>query len=164
MSNGSRGARIFPLDAAQFIWHSARTTKSLPVCCREMLPAAGPLIPPHRNESTNHNSSMIVIRLTRVGKTKQPSYRVVVQDKRKDPWGKAIEIVGRYNPRTKPKTITLMEDRIKFWLSKGAEASPTVHNLLVDAKLIKAEKKQATSHDKPKKEGAEKPAEEKKAA
>ncbi len=107
---------------------------------------------------------MIVIRLTRVGKTKQPSYRVVVQDKRKDPWGKAIEIVGRYNPRTKPKTITLLEDRIKFWMAKGAEASPTVHNLLVDAKIIKADKKSATFHDRHKEGDEIKPVEPKKAA
>lgn len=93
---------------------------------------------------------MIVLRLTRVGKTKEPSYRIIVQDKTKDPWGKALDFVGLYNPRTNPKTIKLDEAKIKDWLSKGAQASPSVHNLLVDAKLIKAEKKSATfKHKEP---------------
>jgi len=91
---------------------------------------------------------MIVIRLTRIGKKKQPAYRVVVQDKRRDPWGASIEIVGNYNPRTKPKTIVFKEDRIKHWLEQGAQPSDTVHNLLVDAKLIKGAKRRATTHDK----------------
>jgi small subunit ribosomal protein S16 len=91
---------------------------------------------------------MIVIRLTRVGKKKQPTYRIVVQDKLRDPWGKAIDILGYYNPRTKPKTLKFNEERIKFWLGKGAVASPTMHNLLVDAKVIKTEKKKATINRK----------------
>lgn len=105
---------------------------------------------------------MVIIRLSRVGKTKQPSYRLVVQDKRKDPWGKAFEILGTYNPRTKPKTIKFKLDRIQAWLDKGASCTPTVHNLLVDAKVIKGPKKQATSHDAPAKK-AEAKKEEKKA-
>ncbi|MEY4744254.1 MAG: hypothetical protein RL272_199 [Candidatus Parcubacteria bacterium] len=88
---------------------------------------------------------MLVIRLTRVGKKKQPSFRVVVQDKLRDPWGKAKDIIGQYNPRTKPKTIIFNEERVKFWMSQGAKPSPTVHNLLVDAKVIKAEKVKATT-------------------
>jgi small subunit ribosomal protein S16 len=87
---------------------------------------------------------MIVIRLTRIGKKKQPSYRLIVQDKRRDPWGKALDIVGFYNPRTKPKTLKLDEARIKAWLAKGAQASATVNNLLVDAKVVKGEKVKAT--------------------
>jgi len=99
---------------------------------------------------------MIIIRLSRVGKTKQPSYRMVVQEKRKDPWGKSLEIVGFYDPRTKPKTITLKEDRIKFWLEKGAATSPTVNNLLVDAKVITGPKKKATKDSKKGAEAAKK--------
>ncbi|MDD5251397.1 MAG: 30S ribosomal protein S16 [Patescibacteria group bacterium] len=87
---------------------------------------------------------MLVIRLTRVGKKKQPTYRVVVQDKLRDPWGRALEIVGTYNPRTKPKTIKFDEERIKFWLSRGASPSATVNNLLVDAKIAKGPKAKAT--------------------
>ncbi len=104
---------------------------------------------------------MLVIRLTRVGKKKQPSYRFVVQDKRKDPWGKALDIVGHYNPRTSPKTIEFKTERIKEWLAKGAVPSATVHNLLVDAKIMSDKKKPATGGAG--KKGKEAPADGKKA-
>jgi len=91
---------------------------------------------------------MIVIRLTRVGKRKQPTYRLVVQEKHRDPWGKAFEIVGHYNPRSTPKTVVLKEERIKEWLAKGAQPSPTVHNLLVNAKVIAAGKQRVTPMSK----------------
>lgn len=87
---------------------------------------------------------MLVLRLSRVGKKKQPSYRLVVQEKGRDPWGKSFEILGQYNPRTKPKTVNFKEDRIKFWLSKGAQPSATVNNLLLDAKIITGEKERAS--------------------
>jgi small subunit ribosomal protein S16 len=90
-----------------------------------------------------HN--MIVIRLTRVGKKKQPSYRLVAQDKRKDPWGKALEILGHYNPRTEPKTMVFKADRIQAWLDKGAQPSPSVHNLLVEAKIVAGDKVKAST-------------------
>lgn len=90
---------------------------------------------------------MIVLRLTRVGKKKQPSYRLVVQDKLRDPWGKSFEILGHYNPRTNPKTIVFKADRILAWMAKGAQPSPTVHNLLIEAKIIKGEKVKATKGD-----------------
>jgi len=106
---------------------------------------------------------MITIRLSRVGKRKQPSYRMIVQDKLRDPWGKYFENVGEYNPRTKPKTIKLKVDRIKAWLDKGASCSPTVHNLLVDAKIITGEKMTATHHDKQIRKAEEAKPEEKKA-
>jgi small subunit ribosomal protein S16 len=102
---------------------------------------------------------MIVIRLTRIGKKKQPSYRIVVQEKKRDPWGKALDIVGFYNPRSKPKTIRLDAERIKFWLAKGADASASVHNLLVDAKVLSGPKKKATKDSKKGAEAAAKKAE-----
>lgn len=109
---------------------------------------------------------MIVIRLSRVGKKKQPTYRIVVQEKQRDPWGTSIEIVGLYNPRTKPKTLELKKDRIEYWLSQGAQPTETVHNLLVDEKMIDAPKRRATTKDKKQaeetpEEGAEAPGEEK---
>lgn len=88
---------------------------------------------------------MIVLRLTRVGKKKQPSYRLVAQDKRKDPWGKAFEILGHYNPRTVPKTIVFNAERIQAWLDKGAQPSPSVHNLLIEAKIVTGEKVKANT-------------------
>ncbi|MEA3248827.1 MAG: 30S ribosomal protein S16 [Patescibacteria group bacterium] len=98
---------------------------------------------------------MLVIRLSRVGKKKQPTYRIVVQEKQRDPWGTSVEIVGNYNPLTEPKTIVLKEDRIKHWIAQGAQPSDTVHNLLVDAKVISDSKRRATTHDK--KEAGESP-------
>lgn len=109
---------------------------------------------------------MIVIRLTRVGKKKQPSYRLVVQQKSQDPWGKAMDYVGQYNPRTKPKTFKYDEAKIKAWIAKGATCSPTLHNLLVDAKVLQGEKVRAARVNQGKKAEAKaeaKPAEEKKA-
>ena len=70
------------------------------------------------------------MRLTRVGGKKNPIYRVVVADSRSPRDGKFLEIVGRYNPQTHPSTIELDEDRIKDWLSKGAQPSSTVQRLL----------------------------------
>ena len=70
------------------------------------------------------------MRLTRVGSKKNPIYRVVVADSRSPRDGKFIEIVGRYNPQTDPSTIELDEERVRDWLSKGAQPSETVRRLL----------------------------------
>lgn len=91
---------------------------------------------------------MLSIRLTRVGKKKQPVYRVIVLDKRKDPWGKSLEILGNYNPRTKPATVNLKIERIKYWIGVGAQPSVTVHNLLINQKIIKDKKIRATTISK----------------
>lgn len=87
---------------------------------------------------------MISIRLSRVGKTKAPVYRIVVQPKHRDPWSPAIEILGHYNPRKEPKEIVIKNDRVKYWLSQGAEASDTMWNMLVDQKIIEGEKRSTT--------------------
>jgi small subunit ribosomal protein S16 len=70
------------------------------------------------------------MRLTRVGSKKNPIYRVVVADSRSPRDGRFIEIVGRYNPQTEPSTIDFDEERVKEWLSKGAQPSNTVSRLL----------------------------------
>lgn len=70
------------------------------------------------------------IRLARVGSKKNPIYRVVVADARSPRDGRFIEIVGRYNPQTNPSTIQLDEDKIRDWISKGAQPSATVKRLL----------------------------------
>lgn len=86
---------------------------------------------------------MLSIRLTRVGKKKQPMYRFVIMDKRKDPWGKSLEILGSRNPRTKETVINV--ERMKYWISKGAEASNSVWNILLDQKIVEG-KKRNVSH------------------
>jgi small subunit ribosomal protein S16 len=72
----------------------------------------------------------VKLRLTRVGSKKNPVYRIVAADSRSPRDGKFLEIVGRYNPQTDPSTIELDEDRIRDWLSKGAQPSSTVQRLL----------------------------------
>ena len=91
---------------------------------------------------------MLTIRLTRVGKTKKPFYRFIVSEKARDPWGKALEILGTYNPLTEPTTIVLADDRVKYWISKGAQCSDTVWNLLVDRKTVEGSKRKTTSMSK----------------
>jgi small subunit ribosomal protein S16 len=82
---------------------------------------------------------MLTIRLTRVGKKKDASFRVVViESKRKIQAGNYLEMVGSYDPRA--NTTTLKADRIKHWLTMGATVSDTVHNLLVSQKIIDAKK------------------------
>ena len=84
---------------------------------------------------------MLTIRLSRVGKKKQPSYRFIVCEKARDPWGRALEILGSYNTLTNPPTVTIDAERAKYWISKGAQPSDTVHNILIDQKLIEGEKR-----------------------
>lgn len=81
---------------------------------------------------------MLKIRLQKIGKRNAPSYRVVLTEHTSPPQGKFIEILGFYNPRLKKKK--LKEERIKHWLSKGVQVSPTIHNLLVDENIIKKKK------------------------
>ncbi len=82
---------------------------------------------------------MLTIRLSRVGRKNDPSFRViVVESKRKPQPGNYLEMVGSYNP--KAGTVTLKADRIKYWLSQGVTVSDTVHNMLVSNKIIDAKK------------------------
>ena len=72
---------------------------------------------------------MLKIRLARVGKKKQPSYRVVVADARAPRDGRYVEIIGHYNPRTEPTTFVIDEDKARDWLSKGAQPTERVEKL-----------------------------------
>ena len=82
---------------------------------------------------------MLAIRLQRIGRKKQATYRVVISEKTKDMYGNHLEILGNFNPHT--KETTLKNDRIEHWLSKGAQPSDTVHNLLINQGIIKDAKK-----------------------
>ncbi|HOX96731.1 MAG TPA: 30S ribosomal protein S16 [bacterium] len=86
---------------------------------------------------------MLTIRLIRIGKTKQPSYRLVVMEKSKDIWANYLENLGHYNPRSKEGEFA--KDRIEYWVSKGAQLSKTANNLLVGKKVIEG-KKSAVTH------------------
>jgi small subunit ribosomal protein S16 len=80
------------------------------------------------------------IRLTRVGATKQPSYRVVVADSRSARDSRAIETIGHYNPRTEPVEVNIDADKAKAWLAKGAQPSDTVVRLFRNAGILPATK------------------------
>ena len=78
---------------------------------------------------------MIRIRLRRIGSTHQPHYRVVVADKEAPRDGRFVEIVGQYNPKTMPGSISFDEERIYHWLSVGAQPSESVAKLFKVVKL-----------------------------
>ena len=73
---------------------------------------------------------MVKIRLMRVGKRKQPSYRVVVADARSPRDGRIIEAIGHYHPRQEPSLIKIDNERAVYWLQQGAQPSSSVHKLL----------------------------------
>jgi len=75
----------------------------------------------------------VKIRLMRVGKKKQPSYRVVVADGRSPRDGRYIEIIGHYQPRQEPSGFSVDGDKVLSWLQKGAQPTEQVHKLLVGA-------------------------------
>lgn len=81
---------------------------------------------------------MLVIRFQRVGRKNDPAFRVVVTEKRSKPKSGELEILGSYHPKT--KHTVLKSERILYWMSKGAQISPTVHNLLVKHGIIKGKK------------------------
>jgi len=94
---------------------------------------------------------MLAIRLQRIGKKNRPSYRVVISEKSRDLYGKQLEILGNYDPVAQPKVIKLDAERIKHWLSEGAQPSATVHNILVSQSIIEGKKVRSW---KPKKKAA----------
>ncbi len=73
------------------------------------------------------------IRLTRVGATKRPAYRVIAIDKRRSRDGRALEILGYYDPLTEPATVHLESERIQAWIGQGAQPSDTVVKLMRQA-------------------------------
>lgn len=84
---------------------------------------------------------MLTIRLTRVGKKNSPAYRVVVADKKRAVKRKFIEIIGNYNPILKPKTLVIDKERAIFWISRGAQPSDTVRNLMCDLEILPKKEK-----------------------
>ncbi len=78
------------------------------------------------------------IRLRRVGRKKQPIYRIVVTDKAKARDGRFVEVLGLYNPRTEPVTIKVDAEKARDWIAKGATPSDTVRSLLKKAGVFEA--------------------------
>lgn len=93
---------------------------------------------------------MVTLKLRRVGKRKQPTFRLIATEKGRDPWGNNLEILGFKNPRSKETKLEV--ERIKYWLSKGAQTTATVHNLLVDQKIVAGDKRRAITISKKRQE------------
>ena len=103
---------------------------------------------------------MLVIRFLPIGKKNQPTFRIVVTEKKNAPRaGRRVENLGSYSPLT--KKFSVKKERVLYWLSKGAKCSDSVHNLLIKEKVI--EGKKIDVHKKSKKKQEPKPAEAQKA-
>ena len=72
----------------------------------------------------------VKLRLTRIGKTKQPHYRVIASDSRAARDGAFLEILGQYNPRLEPSVLNIDNDKAVAWLMKGAQPTERVRKLL----------------------------------
>ena len=103
---------------------------------------------------------MLNIRLSRVGKRNHAQYKLVVAEKTAPIKGKFVEQLGSYDPHT--KELVAKDDRIKYWISKGAGCSETVHNLLIKKGIIEGEKIKLTLKSKKSEEDAEEKSDDKK--
>ncbi|KKP88037.1 30S ribosomal protein S16 [Candidatus Nomurabacteria bacterium RIFOXYC2_FULL_36_19] len=95
---------------------------------------------------------MLKIRLQRIGRKNDPSFRVVLTDsKNSTKSGRFLELLGTYNPKAidKKTRANFITDRIKYWMSKGAKCSDTMHNFLVNDKVIEGKKINVLPKKKP---------------
>ena len=91
---------------------------------------------------------MLMIRLQRIGRKNDPAFRVVLTDsKNSTKSGKFKEILGSYN--VKSGEVLFKADRVKYWMSQGAQVSDTIHNFLVHKKLVEGKKKNVLSKKAP---------------
>ena len=82
---------------------------------------------------------MLTIRFQRIGRTNDPAFRIVVLEKeRAAKAGNIVELLGTYNPRS--KALTLNEERVKHWIAMGAQPTGSIHNLLINKKVIDGKK------------------------
>jgi small subunit ribosomal protein S16 len=79
---------------------------------------------------------MLRIRLKRVGKRNQPSYRVVVADSRKPRDGAFVDQIGHYNPRVDPPEIVIDNEKAKKWIDNGAQPSDAVRRMLESVDVL----------------------------
>jgi small subunit ribosomal protein S16 len=85
---------------------------------------------------------MLTIRLQRTGTKNKPAFRIVLAEKARSASKKFLEVLGHYNPRSKDFGIKDPE-RLKYWVNQHVELSPTVHNLLIEKKLVEGKKVKA---------------------
>lgn len=79
---------------------------------------------------------MLAIRLSRTGKRKKPSYRIVVTEKTRPRDGRFVEILGTYDPLRETADVRLKADRVKYWLGVGAQPTETVRSFFKKQKLL----------------------------
>jgi len=93
---------------------------------------------------------MLIIRLQRVGRVHEPTFRVVLVDsKRSTKSGRALEVLGNHDTRKAKNNSNVDADRIKYWISKGAQLSDTMRNLLISKKIITGKKVNALPKKRP---------------
>lgn len=93
---------------------------------------------------------MLAIKLARRGKKNQPFFRLIIQEKTKSPFADFLEDLGYWNPRHKKGEFK--KERILYWLSKGAQMTATVNNLLINQNIIKGEKRNVVKRHRQKTE------------
>lgn len=81
---------------------------------------------------------MLTIKLSKLGKKNKKVFRVIISEKGRDPYGNSLEILGSYNQYH--KELQVKKDRINYWISKGAQMTPTVNNLLVGNGIVEGKK------------------------
>ena len=90
---------------------------------------------------------MLMLKLKRIGKKHQASFRLIVDEKRHQLFGRHVEDLGWYNPRTDKHEIN--KERVEYWMKTGAKPTDTVHNLLITAGILSGKK--IAVHKQPKK-------------
>lgn len=85
---------------------------------------------------------MLAIKLSQKGKTNKRMFRLVISEKSRDPYGNVLEVLGSYNPHT--KELVAKDERINYWLSKGAQMTSSVNNLLIEKKIVDGDKVKAS--------------------
>ncbi|MDD3285247.1 MAG: 30S ribosomal protein S16 [Patescibacteria group bacterium] len=89
---------------------------------------------------------MLMIKLSKIGKTNKKVFRLIISEKGRDPYGRSLEILGSYNPYS--KDLEAKTDRIKYWLEKGAGMTASVNNLLVGKGVVEGKKVTASKPGK----------------
>lgn len=90
---------------------------------------------------------MLTIKLSKIGKTNKKVFRLIISEKGRDPYGRVLENLGSYNPYS--KELQSKPERVKYWISKGAQMTPTVNNLLIGKGIIEGKKVTASKAGKP---------------
>lgn len=89
---------------------------------------------------------MLAIKLSKNGKTNKKMFRLIISEKSRDPYGNVLEILGSYNPHS--KELVAKTDRIQYWISKGAQMTASVNNLLIEKKIVEGKKAVASKPGK----------------